>query len=76
MDIYIGNLTYETIESEIRSVFELFGRVQQVKIIRSEETGVSKGYGFVKMLNQVEAEFAVNGITKINGKRITINFAR
>ena len=65
MNIYVGNLSYQMSETELRDAFAAFGEVSSVKILMDRETGRSRGFGFVEMPNQGEAETA---ITQLNGK--------
>jgi RNA recognition motif-containing protein len=65
MNIYVGNLSYSMSEGELRDAFGAFGEVSSVKILVDRETGRSRGFGFVEMPNQSEAETA---ITQLNGK--------
>jgi len=73
MNIYVGNLSRETTEDELRQAFEAFGQVISVKILRDRVTGESNGFGFVEMLVSDEGRTA---ITEMNGKDLkghTIN---
>jgi RNA recognition motif-containing protein len=65
MNIYVGNLSYGMSESELRDAFAAIGEVSSVKILMDRETGRSRGFGFVEMPNQSEAQTA---ITQLNGK--------
>jgi RNA recognition motif-containing protein len=65
MNIYVGNLSYQMSEAELREAFAAFGQVSSVKILMDRETGRSRGFGFVEMPNQSEAE---NAIAQLNGK--------
>jgi RNA recognition motif-containing protein len=78
MNIYVGNLAYRTTEDEIRQVFSQFGEVSSVKIITDRDTGQSKGFGFVEMPNQSEAEAAINNLneTDLGGRNLRVNEAR
>ena len=67
MNIYVGNLSYGMSEDELRDAFGAFGQVSSVKILMDRETGRSRGFGFVEMPNQSEAETA---IAKLNGKDV------
>ena len=67
MNIYVGNLSYQMSEDELRDAFGAFGEVSSVKILMDRETGRSRGFGFVEMPNQSEAEAA---ITQLNGKDV------
>ena len=78
MNIYVGNLSYDAGEQEIRKVFEEFGTVDTVKVIQDRDTGRSKGFGFVEMPNDDEARTAisdVNGV-EIAGRAVKVNEAR
>lgn len=64
MNIYVGNLSYEVDENDLTEVFKYYGVVSSSKIITDKYSGVSKGFGFVTMENQEEANIA---ITELNG---------
>ncbi len=68
MNIYVGNLSYDIKEEELKELFVEFGTVESCKIIMDRFTGKSKGYGFIEMPENSEAETAVNAL---NGKSIT-----
>ena len=76
MNIYIGNFSYETTEDQLKTIFEPFGSVDKIAIIKDKISGDSRGFGFVEMPNQAEAQAAIAGITEIDGRTITINEAR
>ena len=65
MNIYVGNLSYQVSEEDLKKAFEVFGEVDTVKIIKDNYTGRSKGFGFVEMPAQAEAQSAIEGL---NGK--------
>lgn len=65
MNIYVGNLSYDAGENDIRKVFEEYGTVETVKIIMDRMTNRSKGFGFVEMPNDDEAKTA---IAELDGK--------
>jgi hypothetical protein len=65
MNIYVGNLSHETTEDDLRQAFEAFGQVISVKIVRSRSTGESAGFGFVGMPVSDEGKTA---ISEMNGK--------
>jgi len=78
MNIYVGNLSGKTTEQELREAFEAFGEVDTAKIIKDNITGRSRGFGFVEMPNQDQAQTA---ITEMNGKELegsalTVNEAK
>jgi len=64
MNIYVGNLSYEVDENDLIEVFESFGTVSSSKIIMDRDNGRSKGFGFVTMDNQAEANHAIK---ELNG---------
>lgn len=76
MNIYIGNFSYDITGDDLQEVFGTFGHVESVKLIRDKFTGDSKGFGFIEMPNKTEAQSAIQGITEIKGRRITINEAK
>ena len=65
MNIYIGNLPYNASEDEVRQAFEAYGQVASVALIKDRMTGQPRGFGFVEMPNQSEAQAAIDGL---NGK--------
>lgn len=76
--IYVGNLAYKMTEDSLKELFERYGEVISVKIIKDRDTGWSKGFGFVEMVNTDEAEEAIqqlNGI-EVTGRNIKVNKAR
>jgi cold-inducible RNA-binding protein len=76
--LYVGNLTYGTNDSDLRSMFEEFGSVESAQVITDRETGRSKGFGFVEMGSQQEAEAAIKGLNgkDIDGRALTVNEAK
>jgi len=78
MKIYVGNLSYEMTEEDLRGAFEPFGAVNEITIIMDRFSGRSKGFGFVEMPNQAEAEKAIADLNgkEIRGRSITVNQAR
>lgn len=78
MKIYVGNLSYEMTEEDLRGAFEAFGAVNEITIIMDRFSGRSKGFGFVEMPNQAEAEKAIADLNgkEIRGRSITVNQAR
>ena len=59
MRIYVGNLSYEASEQELRESFETHGEVQEVSVVRDRDTGRSRGFGFVEMPTSEEAQAAI-----------------
>ena len=78
MNIYVGNLSYEVTEEDLQEVFEGFGQIESVKIINDNYSGRSKGFGFVEMSNNAEAQSAINGLNdnELKGRTLRINAAR
>lgn len=76
--LYVGNLSYTTTEDELRSLFSQAGTVASVAIIKDRDTGRSKGFAFVEMSSQEEAQEAIrkfHGMT-VNTRELTVNIAR
>ena len=76
--LYVGNLTYETTDSDLQNLFGPFGTVQSAQVIMDRDTGRSKGFGFVEMNSGGEAQAAINGLNEHdnNGRRLTVNEAK
>src|SRR6185369_4768165 len=75
--LYVGNLSYQTTETDLTNLFQQVGEVESANIITDRDTGRSKGFGFVEMGNE-DAEKAIaqfNG-TELNGRALTVNEAR
>ena len=67
MNIYVGNLSFDTTEEDLRQAFDPFGQISSVRVITDRDTGRSKGFGFVEMPNDAEAQSAISGL---NGKEL------
>ncbi|MCC5869178.1 MAG: RNA-binding protein [Gammaproteobacteria bacterium] len=78
MNIYVGNLAYSVTEDDLREAFSQFGSVQSVNVISDKFSGQSKGFGFVEMSDNSEAEAAIQGLngTAIGGRSMKINQAK
>ncbi len=78
MNIFIGSLSYEVREDELRELFEEFGEVTSCKIIIDRETGRSKGFGFVEMAQKSDAQSAIEQLNgkSVQGRTIAVNEAR
>lgn len=78
MNIYVGNLPYKISRDELKSAFEVYGAVDNVRIIKDKETNRSKGFGFVEMSNDEEAKKAIEKLndSDLNGRQIRVNEAR
>jgi RNA recognition motif-containing protein len=78
MNIYVGNLSYSVTENDLNDAFSTYGNVTSVKLITDKFSGQSKGFGFVEMANNSEADAAIK---KLNGsalkdRNITVNQAK
>ncbi|MCE3008524.1 MAG: RNA-binding protein [Bacteroidetes bacterium] len=78
MNIYVGNLSHKASEDEVRDLFSAFGQVSSVKIILDRETRQSRGFAFVEMNNESEANSAMEQLngTEFLGRELRINEAR
>ena len=78
MNIYVGNLSHELTEEELKQAFEAFGQVESAKIITDRYSGVSRGFGFVEMPTKAEAEAAIAELNgkELKGRTLTVNEAR
>ena len=78
MNIYAGNLSYDTDEAGLRAAFEAFGSVKSASVISDRDTGRSKGFGFVEMDDDSQAKAAIDGLngTELDGRTLTVNEAR
>ena len=76
--IYVGNLSYSVTDSTLEQMFAAYGAVQSAQVIMDRDTGRSKGFGFVEMSNDQEAQSAINGLngTMMNGRTLTVNEAK
>jgi RNA recognition motif-containing protein len=76
--LYVGNLSYDTTEDEIRSLFAQMGTVNEVALIKDRDTGTSKGFAFVTMSSQDEAKKAIEQLNgrSLGNRELTVNAAR
>ena len=77
-NIYVGNLAYDATEADIQQAFEVHGAVSSVSIVKDRETGRSRGFAFVEMPNDEEANTAIErvNLSEIAGRSVTVNEAR
>jgi cold-inducible RNA-binding protein len=77
-NLYVGNLPHSTSEAELRTLLEGHGAVDKVSIVTDRETGRSRGFAFVEMLDASEADKAIAALngTELGGRTLTINEAR
>ena len=78
MNIYVGNLPYSATEEDIRALFEPYGQVTRANIVMDRDTGRPRGFGFVEMANDTEANSAIEALngSQMNGRSLTVNEAR
>jgi len=78
MNVFIGNLSFNVTEDDLRQAFEAFGQVASAKVIKDKQSGRSKGFGFVEMPIQAEAQSAIEVLNgkSLKGRTITVNEAR
>jgi len=78
MNLYVGNLPYQTSEDDLREAFSGFGEVTSVNVITDRETGQSKGFGFVEMADNAGGDAAIKGLNgaAMGGRNIKVNEAR
>jgi RNA recognition motif-containing protein len=78
MKLYVGNLSFDTGESDLRSAFEAHGTVDSVAVVSDKYTGRSRGFGFVEMNNAEEAKTAMADLNEkeLDGRKLNVNEAR
>lgn len=78
MKIYVGNLSYNISEEELRQALEAFGPVESATIIKDKNSGQSKGFGFVEMASEADGKSAIEGLNgkEMKGRAIVVNEAR
>ena len=78
MKIYVGNLSYEVTEEDLRLALEPFGQVESATIIKDKHSGQSKGFGFVEMASKAEGQSAIDGLNgkELKGRTLNVNEAR
>jgi RNA recognition motif-containing protein len=78
MNIYVGNISRESSENELTALFEEFGKVEKINLIRDNYTKMLKGFGFIEMPDSEEAEKAIKNLDgqMFNGRPLTVNVAK
>ncbi len=78
MKIFVGNLSYEANDEDLRATFTPFGTLASAQVIMDRETGRSRGFGFVEMSNDTEGQAAINALNgkDLKGRAMTVNQAR
>ncbi len=77
-NIFVGNLSFNTNEDELRTIFEPFGQVDRVSIMTDRDTGRSRGFGFVEMASNEDGDKAITALngSSVGGRTINVNEAR
>lgn len=77
-NIFIGNLAIDTSEQRLRALFEAFGRVVSVNVVKDRDTAIPRGFAFVEMGSSAEAQAAIAALNRsiIDGRRVNVNEAR
>lgn len=78
MNIYVGNLSQDVTEEDLKTAFEAYGGVESLRVIKDNYTGKSKGFAFVEMPNNAEAQSAIDGLNDkdFKGNTLKVNTAR
>ncbi len=78
MNVYVGNLSYDLSEEDLKNAFGEYGEVTSAKIVSDRYSGRSKGFGFIEMTSDDEAKAAIEGLTgkELAGRAIVVNEAR
>jgi RNA recognition motif-containing protein len=78
MNIYVGNLPFNTTDNDLQTMFAEYGAVDSAKVIIDRESGRSRGFGFVEMANADEGQAAIEGLNNqdVGGRKLNINEAR
>ena len=78
LNIYVGNLSFDTSETELQAAFAAYGAVSSARIATDRDTGRARGFGFVEMPNQAEAQAAIAALngSNLQGRTLTVNEAR
>jgi len=78
MNIYVGNLSFEVQDEDLRQAFEAHGEVSSAKVITDRYTGKSRGFGFVEMPDDANGQAAIDGLNGLDlkGREISVNVAR
>ena len=78
MKIYVGNLAYDVVDEDLKTAFEPFGAIEEAFVLKDKISGRSKGFGFIEMANQEEAEAAIEKMhgSELKGRTIKVNEAK
>jgi len=78
MNIYVGNLSRDTSENDLKQTFEAFGQIESVSLVKDKFSGESRGFGFVEMASKDEAQAAIDSLNgkSLKGQNLNVNEAR
>lgn len=78
LNIYVGNLSFNTSENDLQAAFATYGTVSAVRVATDRDTGRARGFGFVEMANDAEGQAAIRGLngSELQGRTLTVNVAR
>ena len=78
MNIYVGRISSQSTEKQIKNIFEVYGEISSIELVKDRYTGELRGFGYIEMPEKTEAEAAIAGLNgkEFNGKRLTVNEAR
>jgi cold-inducible RNA-binding protein len=78
MRLYVGNLSYSVTSQSLEALFAEYGQVKSAQVVQDRDTGRSKGFGFVEMVDANEARAAIEGLNlkEVDGRSLTVNEAR
>ena len=76
--LYVGNLSFDTTQTELENAFSAFGTVESINLVTDRETGRPRGFGFVEMSSDAEAQAAIDGLDQkeLGGRNLTVNVAK
>lgn len=77
-NLFVGNMSFQTTESELRSLFEPFGEITRINVVTDRDTGRARGFAFVEMTNDGEAAVAISALNgkEVDGRALNVNEAR
>jgi len=78
VNIYVGNLSYEVTEKDLKTAFEDYGQVESANVVQDKYSGRSRGFGFVEMSSETEGQSAIDGLNgkELKGRAMKVNKAR
>ena len=77
-NVFVGNMSFQTTESDLRSIFEPYGEITRIQVITDRDTGQARGFGFVEMSNDEDAAKAITGLNgkEMGGRALNVNEAK